>query len=196
MGKYRGRIFIAANHSAGNPQKQSADYSAFGFYTDDHGKTFHISEAIRLPGSNESTAAELSNNKLMMNSRNQKGDIKARIISISSNGGASWDTTYFDTTLIDPVNEGSLLTICHKRKENVLAFCNAADTVNRNNLTLRISYNDGKAWTKKFVVDKNNNKKDYTAYSDLTKISKNRLGILYERNNYSEIVFTTLKWKE
>jgi sialidase-1 len=60
------------------------DYKAFGFYTDDHGKTFHISEDVRLSGSNESTAAELSGNKLMMNSRNQKGDIKARIVSISS----------------------------------------------------------------------------------------------------------------
>jgi len=194
-GKYKGRIFIAANHSAGEPQEQSMDYNAFGFYTDDHGKTFQISEDVRLPGSNESTAAELSNNKLMMNSRNQKGDIKARIISVSSNGGVTWDTTYFDTALIDPINEGSLLTISHEGGSNVLAFCNAADNVDRNNLTLRISYDDGNTWNKSFVVDKNSIKKDYTAYSDLVKISKTEIGILYERNDYTEIVFTTLRWK-
>jgi sialidase-1 len=194
-GKYKGRIFIAANHSSGEPQEQFMDYKAFGFYTDDHGKTFHISEDVRLPGSNESTAAELSGNKLMMNTRNQKGDIKARIVSVSGNGGTTWDTTYFDTALIDPINEGSLLTISHKRKRNVLGFCNAADTVNRNNLMLRISYDDGKTWDKSFVVDKNSHKKDYTAYSDLVKISKNEIGILYERNDYTEIVFTTLRWK-
>jgi len=194
-GKYKGRIFIAANHSAGEPQELSMDYNAFGFYTDDHGKTFHISEDIRLPGSNESTAAELSGSKLMMNSRNQTGDIKARIVSISSNGGVTWDTTYFDTALIDPINEGSLLTISHQREGNILAFCNTADTLNRNNLTLRISFNDTKTWNKSFVIDKDINKKDYTAYSDLVRTSKDEIGILYERNDYTEIVFKTLKWR-
>ncbi|RYZ49437.1 MAG: exo-alpha-sialidase, partial [Chitinophagaceae bacterium] len=80
-GKYKGRIFIAANHSAGDPQNGSADYAAHGYYTDDHGKTFHLSATIAVPGSNESTAAELSGDRLMMNSRNQKGDIRARIVS-------------------------------------------------------------------------------------------------------------------
>ena len=41
-------------------------------------------------------ATELSDGKLMFNSRNQKGDIRARIVCISSNGGQTWDTTYFD----------------------------------------------------------------------------------------------------
>ena len=113
-GKYKGRIFIAANHSAGNPQPGFMDYKSHGFYTDDHGKTFHLSETVNLPGSNESMATEISNGRLMMNSRNQKGDIKARIVSISSNGGQRWDTTYFDNTLIDPVNQGSILTIGKK----------------------------------------------------------------------------------
>src|SRR6218665_2363513 len=37
-GKYKGRIYVAANHSAGEPQKHYADGRAFGYYTDDHGK--------------------------------------------------------------------------------------------------------------------------------------------------------------
>lgn len=56
-GKYKGRIFIAANHSAGEPQKQAMDYDAHGFYTDDHGKTFQLGTSLNIPGSNESTAA-------------------------------------------------------------------------------------------------------------------------------------------
>src|SRR5690606_24703914 len=43
-GKYKGRIYVAANHSAGDPQPHFKDYQAHGFYTDDHGKTFHLSE--------------------------------------------------------------------------------------------------------------------------------------------------------
>jgi len=195
-GKYKGRIFISANHSQGDPKKDFTDYVANGYYTDDHGETFHISDNVSIGGSNESMAAELSNNKLMMNSRNQRGDIRARIVSISSDGGATWDTTYFDKTLIDPVNEGSILTVGSKDGKNIIAFCNAADTKNRNNLTLRVSYDDGKTWKRTYKIDgSDTDSKDYTAYSDLVKLSKKKIGVLYERHNYKEIVFTTIKWK-
>jgi len=36
--------------------------------------------------------------------------------------------------------------------------------------------------------------KDYTAYSDLVQITKHQLGILYERNQYKEIVFTKVQF--
>lgn len=199
-GKYKGRIYVAANHSAGGPQKQAEDYDAHGFYTDDHGKTFHLGASLNIPGSNESMAAELSNGKLMFNSRNQKGDIRARIIGISSNGGETWDTTYFDRNLPDPVCQASILTIGKKKGKNILAFCNAADEKLRDNLTLRISFDDGKTWKKNFLLDKNttpyeNKNKDYTAYSDIVKLNEKAIGILYEKENYSQIVFTIVKWK-
>ena len=194
-GKYKGRIFVAANHSAGEPQKQAMDYDAHGFYTDDHGKTFHLGASLNVPGSNESTAAELSNDRLMMNSRNQKGDIRQRIVSISSDGGATWDTSYFDKSLPDPVCEASILIIGKRKEKNILAFCNAADEKRRDNLTLRISFNDGLSWTKSFVLDKAENVKDNAAYSDIVKISGREVGVLYEKNNYAQIVFTIVKWK-
>jgi len=194
--KYKGRIFVSANHSQGNPKKNFTDYVANGYYTDDHGKIFRISDDVGIAGSNESMAAELSHDKLMMNSRNQRGDIRARIVSISSDGGATWDTSYFDKTLIDPVNEGSILTIGHKKGKNIIVFCNAADIKRRDSLTLRISYDDGKTWKKSYLIDKSpDGKGDYTAYSDLVKLSKNKIGVLYEKDNYKEIVFTAIKWK-
>jgi sialidase-1 len=196
-GQYQGRIFVAANHSAGNSKDNFTDYSAHGFYTNDHGKTFHLGETVAIPGSNESMAAELSNGKLMMNSRNQKGDIRARIVSLSHDGGQTWDTSYFDQTLIDPVNQGSILTIGKKNGKNIIAFCNAADTKRRDNLTLRISYDDGKTWSRQYCVDKSTEgvKDDYTAYSDLVKMGRKNIGVLYEKDNYKQIVFTTVKWK-
>ncbi|MEO7121134.1 MAG: sialidase family protein [Ginsengibacter sp.] len=194
-GKYKGRIFVAANHSTGNPQPNSSDYEANGYFTDDHGKTFHLSKTIDMPGSNESTAAELSHDKLMMNSRNQRGDVRARIVSISSDGGATWDTTYFDKTLIDPVNEGSLLTVGQEKGKNIIAFCNAGDTKRRDSLTLRISYDDGQTWKQSYLIDKSPNRKgDYTCYSDLVKVGEKEIGVLYEKNSYKEIVFTVVTW--
>jgi sialidase-1 len=35
----------------------------------------------------------------------------------------------------------------------------------------------------------------WTAYSDLVKLNENSLGILYERDNYREIVFKQVVWK-
>ncbi|MFZ9388415.1 MAG: sialidase family protein [Chitinophagaceae bacterium] len=194
-GRYRGRIFIAANHSAGNPRDKFEDYDAHGFFTDDHGKSFQLGSSLNMPGSNESMAAELSGGKLMMNSRNQKGDIRARIVSVSSNGGISWDTTYFDKNLPDPVCQASILAIGKRRKRNILAFCNPAHEKKRDNLTLRISFDDGKTWEKNFVLDKDESTGDNAAYSDLVRISGNKVGVLYEKGNYSKIVFLIVKWK-
>lgn len=197
-GPYKGRILIPANHSAGEPKDNWEDNAAHVFFTDDHGKTFRVGQTLNLPGSNEATAAEISGGRLMLNARNQKGDIRARIVAISDDGGETWNTVYFDHLLPDPVCEGSILNIGKKDGRSVLAFCNPADTINRNNLTLRLSYNDGETWPKKIVIDKSDDparKKNYTAYSDIVSMSHGRIGILYERDNYSEIVFRVVKPK-
>lgn len=194
-GKYKGRIYVAANHSAGGPKRDATDYDAHGFYTDDHGKTFRLGASLQVLGSNESMATEISGSRLMFNSRNQKGDVRARIIGISSNGGETWDTTYFDKNLPDPVCQASILTIGKKKGKSILAFCNAADEKKRNNLTLRISYDDGKTWEKNIVIYNNEKQADAAAYSDIVSTSKKEIGVLYEKDNYSQIVFTLLKWK-
>lgn len=198
-GQYKGRIFIAANHSAGPVQKNAGHYQAHGYFTDDHGKSFQISNGIGIAGSNESTAAVLSNDRLIFNSRNQAGNVRSRIVAYSSNGGISWDTAYYDRQLIDPVCEGSILELGIHKGKQVLAFCNAADTLQRNHLTLRISFDEGKTWPKKFPIYHGQTaaKKgfDFAAYSDLVLINKRRIGVLYEKDNYSSIHFVIKKWK-
>ena len=193
-GKYKGRIFVPVNYSKGESQKDFSDYMATAFYSDDHGKTFKNSDDVGIKGSNESTAAELPNNGILLNARNQKGDEKYRIFARSGNGGQSWDEVRFDKNLPDPVCEGSLLAI----RDKIVAFSNNADQTNRNNLTLRISFDEGKTWTKKILVDGIENPKsteDFTAYSDIVLIDKNRIGILYEKEDYKKIVFKIIKWK-
>ena len=195
-GVYKGRIFVAANHTAGDPQPQYRDCSAHGFYSDDHGKTFKLSTNVDIPGSNETMAAELSNGRMMMSIRNQRGDIKQRILAYSSNGGASWDTAYFDAALPDPVCQGSIITLGFKKGKAIIASCNAADEKKRDNLTLRISYDEGKTWGKSIVIDKSadEKKREWAAYSDLVVIDKKTVGVFYERNGYAEIVFKPIRY--
>ena len=195
-GKYKGRIFVAANHSEGNPKRDFTDYFMHGFYTDDHGASFHLSQSLQLPGSNEATAAEISNGGVIVNARNQKGDIKRRIVAHSNDGGEHWNRFSFDEHLPDPVCEGSILNVGKRKGKQILAFSNAADTLRRNNLTLRISFDEGISWVKNILIEAGNQdgKIDATAYSDLVKLAKKSIGVLYERDDYKEILFKSIYW--
>jgi sialidase-1 len=196
-GLYKGRLYVAANHSEGQPKSKYEDYFAHGFYSDDHGKTFQLSDNLNFAGSNEATAAELSNNGLLLNARNQKGHVKARIVAKSTDGGKSWNSIAFDNNLPDPVCEGSILNIGKKNGKEMLAFCNAADTLKRNHLTLRISFDEGLTWKKNILIEGSDDKKnDVTAYSDIVMLNKKEIGVLYERNGYAQIVFTLVNWKK
>lgn len=193
-GKYKGRLYVAANHSAGPPQPDFKDYRAHGFYSDDHGKTFHISENVDLEGGNENMATEISKGRLMLNLRNQQGHVRARYTALSKDGGTTWYNQRFDYNLPDPVCQGSILTIGSSWGKKVLAFCNASDTARRNNLTLRISKNDGRTWQKKILVYASDQKGDAAAYSDIVRLGRKTVGVLYERDGYSEIVFSAIQW--
>ena len=96
----------------------------------------------------------------------------------------------------DPVCQGTLLTLGYKKGKAIVAHCNAADEKLRDNLTLRISEDEGKTWTTNIVIDKSagSGKRDWTAYSDIVKVGK-KIGVLYERDGYAEIVFKAVSWK-
>lgn len=195
-GTYKGRIFVAANHSAGVPQRAGMDYLAHGYFTDDHGLTFKLSENVSFLGGNEAMAAQLSGDAMVMNIRNQQGNVKQRIIATSINGGQTWDKTYFDPNLPDPVCQGSTLSYLNKRGDRVLLFCNAADTKKRDNLTLRVSKDDGKSWIKNIMVAKSAEEykgSSYAAYSDIVRINDKKTGILFELDGYKSIVFVLQK---
>jgi sialidase-1 len=104
---------------------------------------------------------------------------------------------YFDAALPDPVCQGSIITLGYKKGKAIIASCNAADEKRRDNLTLRISYDEGKTWAKSIVIDKSvdEKKRDWAAYSDLVVMDKKTVGVYYERNGYAEIVFKLIQWK-
>ncbi len=195
-GPNKGRIYIAANHNAGNPQPANKDWNAHGYYSDDHGKTFKLSENVPYPGTNESIAAQIGENSVYMSSRNQQLTPRQRVISISHDGGHSWASSAPDPQLPDPVNQGSVLS-WKEGKGFILAHLNAADEKNRDHLTLRLSRDSGKTWYVNDLIAKapEGYKGAYSAYSDMVLVKKKRMGILYEKDNYREIVFLIRKIK-
>jgi len=62
---------------------------------------------------------------------------------------------------------------------------------------MKFSIDDGKAWQSSIFIETapSNFKGDWAAYSDLVRVNKQEIGILYERKNYQEIVFKKLAFK-
>lgn len=177
-GQYAGRLYIPSNHSQGTPQARFNDNRAQAFYSDDHGKTWKISEPIDLPSSNEAIAVELSDGRVMQNVRQQNGASKKRIVAISSDGGHSWDKTYLDAQLPSPVCQASIIDFRNKDQQNVLLFSNPNSTQRREKMTVRVSFDDGQSWPIKREI-----RSGESAYSDLVIQADRNIGLLYEHGN-------------
>ncbi|GAB3041776.1 sialidase family protein [Spirosoma pulveris] len=188
-GRYKGRIFVAANHSEGSPQPQFRDYRAHGFYSDDHGRSWKLTPTIPYPGGNESTAAETTTGGLLLNARNQSGDVKNRLLAFSASAGESWDPVVVATDLPDPVCQGSMITYQPRRGQPVLLFANANSQTSRTNLTVRVSRNNGKSWSVGKSIYAGS-----SAYSDLVVQQDNTIGVLYEKDNYTKINYARFRY--
>lgn len=144
-------------------------------YSDDAGLTWKLGGKVpQLSGlnPNESTVAELSDGRLMLNMRVGGNDYK-RLASVSADGGITWSEAYDEATLVDPVCQGSLLSAMVNGSHR-LFFSNPGATT-RTNMTVRMSSNDGGAWDKKNLVFEGP-----SGYSDLVQLSDTHIGLLFE----------------
>jgi sialidase-1 len=188
IGKNKGRIFVAANHSVG-AKKDNGDfdnYRSHCFYSDDHGASWQLGADVPIPGGNESTAAELSDGTVLQNIRYQNKNAKSRILAYSRNAGLSWDTAYVEYRLPDPICEGSMIDLNYKGKHYLL-FSNPSAKPARENMTIHVSNDDGRSWYRAILVQPGP-----SAYSDLVDIDKRNIGILYEKGNEGGIVFKNM----
>jgi len=160
------------------------------FGSDDHGETWYLLDTPIIPG-NESKIVELIDGTWMINSRiNGKG---IRFVHTSTDGGETW-LSKPDSSLIDPGCNASIIrytSIKEGADKNRLLFSNAKMKDDRINMTVRISYDEGKSWT--------NGKTIYnegSAYSSMSILANGDIGLFFEKDNYQENVFVrlTLEW--
>ncbi len=178
-----GRIFVAANHSAGEVMPAYRDHRAHAFFSDDHGKTFRLSPDVDYPGGNEAIAARVGSG-VLMSIRNQSGDAKYRLLVRSNDGGETWDSVRVATDLPDPVCQGSILNFTQKNGEKVLLHSNLASQTERCCLVLKISRDEGQTWGAVREIYAGS-----AAYSDLVELKAGTAGILFECDDYSKIFF-------
>lgn len=178
---YKGRIVIPCDCiEVGAGRKQ---YSHI-IYSDNNGKDWKIGGTS--VGGNESTVAELSDGRLILNMRNSSN---YRTIAYSSDGGETWTNSEQIYTLIDPVCQGSMLNTMVENK-HTLFFSNAASST-RINMSIKKSIDNGKTWPVGYVVHSGP-----SAYSDIVVLPDNEIGILYENGNskpYERISFEKIR---
>ncbi len=184
-GKYQGRLIIPCNHRLAKTKK---NYSHI-IYSDNGGNTWKLGGITRQDSVNESTVAELSDGRLLLNMRNASKS-RHRQIAISKNGGKKWSAIYPDTTLIEPVCEANLIRYQFSGQKQAHLFSNPASTTSRTQMTVRISYDNGKTWPEKKLVYEGP-----SAYSCLAVLPNGNPAIFYEagyQRPYEGIVFEEL----
>lgn len=184
-GKYKDRLVIACDHI----EAVSKKYYSHAIYSDDHGRSWKLGGTTPQDQVNESTVAEITGGKLLLNMRNF-GSSRERQISTSSDGGQTWSNISPDTTLIEPVCQGNLINI----KKSRLAFSNPANRSARSMMTVRISRDNGKTWPQKKILYEGP-----SAYSNLAVLRNGNLACLYEagiERPYEGIVFEEIKMSE
>ena len=188
-GEHKGRLVIPANHSD-HSDPDVHPYRSHVLVSDDHGATWQIGGVVD-PMTNESTVVELSDGRILDNMRSYHGKNR-RAIATSDDGGTTWSEVTLDEVLIEPVCEAHVLryTFPEADGKSRILFSNPAGT-GRRMMTVRMSRDEGQTWPVAKLVYPGS-----AAYSCLTVLPDEQIGLFYERDRYKKITFTRfpLEW--
>jgi sialidase-1 len=201
-----GRLFHIGSHTVGD--NSVFNQHNYAFWSDDLGKSWQVGPEIvrRVDGTsakgiNEAMAVELSDGRILINSRNYQDDkpVGCRAVTkgeFDREGMLHFRPTRHDETLIEPAVQASILRHWRADKlrtshQSVIIFANPAHRSARRNLTIRASYDNGETWPVSKVIDSGP-----SSYSDLVEQADGEIGILYERGNDGGIYFGSfsLEW--
>lgn len=154
------------------------------FASDDNGQSWYLLQTPLIPG-DESKVIELADGSWMVSSRinNHKGQ---RTVHLSSDEGKTW-ATHSDTSLLDPGCNASLIRFekeGENSESNILLFSNANHPKERQNMSVKVSFDDGQTWSKGKTIYAGS-----AAYSSMTVLKNGEIGVFFEKDNYTENVF-------
>lgn len=186
-GKYKGRLVIPCDcgdsKGWGNWDKKGC---SLVIYSDDHGQTWTNGGIIE-KGMNECEVVELADGSLLLSMRNYRGP-KRRAFALSKDGGRTWSSPRLHDQVYCPTCQGSIHR--YSWQPNIILYSGPGGP-GRENLTIRLSYDEGQNWPTAKVLEKGPG-----AYSDLAVLPDDHIGCLFEDDEYKRIVFTrfSLQW--
>lgn len=167
--------------------------SAMGtIYSDDSGQTWQrgdiaIANSPDIPDPNETSIAELSDGRVLLNVRSH---IKAnrRLLMTSSDGATKWSKPTAHDSLWEPICFGSSFSFRAPDGQHALLFCNPhnlevktgegkpGEGRLRKNLSLYLSRDDGQTWPILKSIEPSG-----SGYSDLAALPDGTILVFYER---------------
>jgi sialidase-1 len=164
-------------------------------FSDDSGESWRAGGLVSadVPLMNEATVVERSTGELLINMRARNAGHRAE--ACSYDGGLTWTSPTLDSTLIDPTCQGSI----YRTDEGKFLFSNpATDQVGhskyRRNVTLRVSHDEGRTWSRSLTLDAGP-----SGYSDIAQRRDGHILCLFENGKdvYREkisIVAVNKRW--
>lgn len=204
-----GRLLVPiwlSTGTGGNAHRPSVTAT---IYSDDHGKTWHAGE-IAVPNTadwinpNETVAIELADGSVMLNVRNESKTHR-RLVTISKDGATGWSTPKFDDALLEPICMASIIRLSLKSAgagKNRIVFANPDNLSradgkeapgknrDRKNLSVKLSYDEGKTWSVNKVLDPGG-----SGYSDLAVTKDGVILCFYgrgDKNDFGGFAFNHL----
>lgn len=185
-------------------------------YSDDHGKTWHRGDIVVrhseiTPNPSESVAVQLHDDRVMLNIRTESRK-NLRLVSFSADGAKNWSKPVFDEELFEPICNASILRLTEQpeHNKNRILFSNP-DSRNsakgpnewgarpRENITIKMSYDEGQTWPVSKVLDPG-----IGGYTDLAVgLDGSTIYCLYERggvkgnmfdNSYMTVARFNIEW--
>lgn len=164
-------------------------------YSQDHGTTWHVSNPAYSTSTNECAVVELSDGALLLSMRchdnrgKKEGAGNGRALAITYDLGQTWtEHPASRHALIEPICMASLLQWGDR-----LLFVNPSSDSTRNQITLKMSFDNGLTWPRDHwvLLDAWNG----AGYSCLCAVNDSTLGVLYE-GSQAQLTFQLVSLKK
>lgn len=191
-GEHKGRLVQQFTIRSGSPA--GFQQQAVSVYSDDHGATWKAGTPAGT-GMDENKVVELSDGRLMMNSR-PYGGANYRKVATSTDGGQTWSEPVSDMNLPDAVDNAQIIRAFPnaapgtERAKVLLLSHSPNQSRTRDQGTISLSCDDGSTWTHKLF------RKEHVGYTTLAVQSDGSLGLLSEDVNNKRITYRnfSLAW--
>ena len=185
-GAYAGRL-VQQFSGYVRQENGTESFQAYSVYSDDHGVTWVKGTPVGT-GMDENKVVELSDGRVMLNSRDSAGS-RFRKVAYSTDGGQTYGPLTLDRQLIDPTNNGSITRLYPdvaqgSAQAKRLLFTNSASQAARENVTARVSCDDGTTWPGRRVL-----RSGFSAYSTAARLDSGQLGVFYEASYTNDMEF-------
>ncbi len=190
FGKYKGRLVAPVAISI---EKGNKAYCMALVYSDDKGESWHIgavdqnlTDAVQ---ANETTIVELADGRIYINTRDHQGGSieKNRGETYSSDGGLTFSDAIVESDKFpSPIVQSALLrwSLANGEAKNMLLFSTPSHVDKRLDLVVMASYDESESWEPLLKIHNG-----ASAYSDMVKLDKDTLGVIYETDDYKKIRF-------